>query len=73
MTGSTFISVPDPKADTASLSATVLALKHNVNQLIISAKILNQKGLTGAKVFALQNEIIALQNRLTALEKQNIR
>jgi hypothetical protein len=57
MTGSTFISVPESRGDAASLAAAIHALKHNVNQLIASAKTLPQQNLSGAKVFALQAQL----------------
>jgi hypothetical protein len=63
MTGSPYITIPDPGATQASLSAAVQALKHDVNLLIVNSQTDEQTlNLVGAKVFALQQASIAFKD-----------
>ena len=63
MTGSPYITIPDPGATQASVSAAVQALKHDVNLLIVNSQTDEQTlNLVGAKVFALQQASVAFKD-----------
>lgn len=75
MAGSIYITVPDPGATPAGVAASVNALKHNVNLLIVNAQENPPlTALSGASAFSKINqlsiEVINLQSQLTNLQAQ---
>jgi hypothetical protein len=66
MTGSPYISVPDPGATASTMSASVQAMKHNVNLLTVNTQAAAQQAnLQGAQIFALQKATAAFQDAPT--------
>jgi hypothetical protein len=68
MARSPYMTVPNPMANIGSILASVLALTHNVNLLIVNAQANDQSpNLTGATSFA---KTTTLDTRLTNIENQ---
>ena len=72
MAGSPFVTVPPPMATPATIAASVQALMHNVNLLIVNSQANAQSpNLTGAQVFAKISSsdpvIVGLQNQIAQI------